>query len=87
MRQAQHVGEAHVPCPGAIHGAGHGREFAVGGGGEDDSARTLAQIDRLAVLLERAGLCGEKVHQVSPFELMGIAVATSARAPQTAMAA
>ena len=56
--EAEQVGEAQASFTGTVGGAGHQGQFAVGGGGEDDVARGLPEIDRLAIELGHAGLGG-----------------------------
>src|SRR6185437_8308846 len=63
MAQPQQVGEAEIAASRAVGGAGEERQLALGRAGKDDPARCLAEIDRLAFLLDRAGLGREEMHQ------------------------
>ena len=64
MRQGRKAGkaQARLRAARAVRG-GDGGKFRVGSRKKQDVARRLAEIDRLAFLLDRAGLGREEMHQ------------------------
>ena len=61
--QGRHVWVVGEPCP---LGTCDQRQFGVRSGEKDDVSRRLAQVDRLATIVDRPSLCDEQMHALSP---------------------
>ena len=68
VAEIHEVGEAEARRAGAEGGVGarQAGQFRIGGGSENDVARALAEIDRLAAIGDAARLCRQQMHAPAP---------------------